>query len=198
MDYASSDETLVQMARKGDRNAFDELFRRYKKAILNFVHRYIGNKETAEEVTQEVFVNVYKNLRIFDPKRKFSVWVYTIARNLAKNALRDKRYFKDVSLEESVAAADETIKLKDMIVDPNPQPDAVAEDEELAKEAQKILKSMPPKLREVVTLCSIQGLTEEEAARILGCSVASVSIRLNRAKEAFIRRLGIDLRQFRG
>ena len=98
---SSSEESLLLEAKKGDRAAFDVLYNKYKRPILNFVYRLIGNKETAEEVTQEMFIKAYKNLDIFDPKRKFSSWIYTIARNLAKNALRDKRYFRNVSLEKT-------------------------------------------------------------------------------------------------
>lgn len=185
------DEILVTKAKEGDIHAFEELFNRYKKAILNFIYRLIGNRETAEEVAQEVFLKAYNNLDIFDPERKFSTWLYTIARNLAKNAIRDRRYFRDVSLEESVIGEDEVIKLKDVIADPNARPDLIAQDEELAEEAQKILDSLPLEYKEVITLCSIQGLTYSEAAKIIGCSIASVSVRLNKAKALFMKRLGI-------
>ena len=187
-----SDEVLAGAAQGGDNSAFDELFNRYKKPILNFIYRLIGNRETAEEVTQEVLVKVYMNIKVFDPDRKFSTWVYTIARNLAKNSLRDKRYFRDVSLEHVVAEDEETVRLKDVIADPGRSPDVVAQDEELANEAQKVLDSLPLEYREVVTLCSIQGLTYKEAAEVVGCSAAMVMIRLNKAKALFMKRLGIE------
>lgn len=186
-----SDELLAKKAKEGDMNAFEELFNRYKKAILNFIYRLIGNKETAEEVAQETFLKAYNNLDIFDPDRKFSTWVYTIARNLAKNAIRDKRYFRDVSLEKAVFEEEEIVRLKDIIADPKAGPDTIAEDEELAAEAQKVLDSMPLKYKEVITLCSIQGLTYKEAAAILGCSIASISMRLDEARIFFIKKLGI-------
>jgi len=185
-----SDEILAKRAGEGDLGAFEELFRRYKKPILNFIYRLIGNRETAEEVTIEVFVKAYNNLDIFDPERKFSIWIYTIARNLSKNALRDKRYFRDVSLEEAFSSKDKVIKLKDMIADPNALPDAIAQDNELAEEAQKILDSMPVKYKEVITLCSMQGLPYQEVAAILGISITSVSVRLNEAKNLFMKKLG--------
>lgn len=189
-----SDEILVKMAKEGDVHAFEELFNRHKKPILNFIYRLIGNRETAEEVTQEVFIKAYNNLDIFDPKRNFLPWLYTIARNLAKNALRDRKYFRDVSLEETIAEDDEALKLKDVIADSSMRPDLIAQDEELAKKAQEILGSLPLKYKEVVTLCSIQGLSYEEASKIIGCSIATVSIRLNRAKIMFMKMLGIDVK----
>jgi RNA polymerase sigma-70 factor (ECF subfamily) len=187
-----SDEILANLAKEGDMRAFEELFSRYKKPILNFIYRLIGNKETSEEVSLEVFMKVYANLSIYDPERKFSTWIYTIARNLAKNALRDKKYFKDMSFEETVSGGDEPLKLKDLIADPNARPDLAAQDEELNAEAQKVLDSLPAEYREVITLCSIQGLTQEEASKIIGCSIATISLRLEKAKEIFINRLGLD------
>ncbi|MBN1354401.1 MAG: RNA polymerase sigma factor, partial [Candidatus Omnitrophica bacterium] len=103
-----SDEKLASMAKEGQRYAFEELFNRYKKPILNFIYRLIGQRETAEEVTQEVFIKIYNNLDMFIPDRKFTPWLYTIARNLAKNALRDRKYFRDVSLEQAVSEGEKT------------------------------------------------------------------------------------------
>jgi len=190
-----SDEILAGMAKGGDTKAFEELFTRYKKPILNFIYRLIGNRETAEEVAQEVFVNVYKNLDIFDPERKFSSWIYTIARNLSKNALRDRRYFRDIPLEKTIFKGDRDIKLKDVISDPGASPDLIAENEELSAEAQKVLSSLPLEQREVIALCSIQGLTQKEAAEILRCSAATVGIRLNKAKVSFMKKLGIKIKE---
>jgi len=187
-----SDEILAVKAKEGDRTAFEELFKRYKKPILNFIYRLIGSRETAEEVAQEVFIKVYNNLDIFDATKRFASWLYTIARNLAKNAIRDKRYFRDVSLEQPISGQDEYIELKDVIADTSAQPDAIAQDEELAEQAQKVLNTLPLEYREVITLCSIQGLTYEEAAKIIGCSVATVSVRLSKAKILFMKKLGIE------
>lgn len=188
----ASDEILARMAKEGDTKAFEELFARYKRPILNFIYRLIGNKETAEEVAQEVFIKAYKNLDIFDPSRRFSPWLYTIARNLAKNALRDRKYFRDISLEKTISAEDRIIRLKDVIADPKASPDLIAEDKELAETAQKVLDSLPLKYREIITLCSVQGLTYKEAAAILGCSPATVGTRLNKAKILFMKKLGIE------
>lgn len=187
-----SDEVLAKMAKEGDASAFEELFARYKKPILNFIYRMIGNRETAEEVAQEVFMKAYNNIYIFDPDKKFSTWLYTIARNLAKNSLRDRKYFRDLSLDQEVFGKDENITLKDVIRDPSRTPSEIAQDEELSREAQKVLDSLPLKYKEVITLCSIQGLTYKEAGAILGVSTASVSMMLSQAKALFMKRLGIE------
>lgn len=193
-----SDEILAQKAREGDTKAFEALFDRYKKQLLNFIYRLIGNRETAEEVAQEVFMKVYTNLGVFDPNRKFITWIYTIARNLAKNSIRDKKYFSAKSLEEAIVLGDDSMHLKDVIADTAVGPDRIVQDEELAQEAQRVLDEMPVKYKEVVTLCSIQGLTYSEAADILKCSIATISIRLEDAKLLFMKKLGLDMPRQKG
>jgi len=96
------DDILAKAAKEGDVQAFEKLFGRYKMSILNYVYRMVGNREIAEDVTQDAFIRAYKGLHMFNPKMKFTSWLYTIARNLAKNALRDKKYFRDVSLDTTL------------------------------------------------------------------------------------------------
>lgn len=187
-----SDEVLAAMAKGGDVAAFEKLFYRHRKPILNFIYRLIGSKETAEDVAQDVFIKGYKNLYLYDPKRKFSTWLYTIARNQAKNALRDRKYFRDTSLDMAIGGQDGKLTLKDLISDPGADPAMIAESEELERQAQKVIDSLPIEYKEVITLCSIQGLTYNEAAEIIGCSAPNISIRLKKAKELFIKRLGIN------
>lgn len=188
-----SDEVLASRAKDGDTGAFEELFERYKRPIVNFIYRMIGSRETAEEVAIEVFMKVYNNLVIFDANKKFNTWIYTIARNLAKNSLRDRKYFADRSLEEEIPAGEDHLHLKDVIADPGAGPDVVAQDDELAEQAQKVIDGMPLKYKEVVTLCSIQGMPYKDAAAILGCSIASVALRLEEAKSLFMEKLGLDI-----
>ncbi len=188
----SSDEVVAKRAQEGDMPAFEELYGRYRNAILNFIYRMIGNRQTAEEVAQEVFIKVYVNLRVFDTAKSFATWIYTIARNLAKNSLRDKKYFRNMSLEENISGTDEIMKLKDVIADTAPGPETIAEDADLAEEAQRVLNLLPEEYREVIALCSIQGLSYKEAAAILECSAATISVRLNEAKELFMKKLGMN------
>jgi len=192
MTERPSDEILAASAKEGDTGAFEELFHRHKRAVLNFIYRLIGNRETAEEVTQDVFMKAFRNLYLYDTKKKFLTWLYAIARNQTKNAIRDRKYFRDISLETPVAKKDGSIALKDVIADPGANPVEEAQLGELENEAQKVLDSMPLEYKEVITLCSIQELTYEEAAGILGCSTAMVAVRLNKAKEMFMKKLGID------
>src|SRR6188768_3496029 len=81
---------LVARHLSGDARAFGEIVGRYHGRLLNFTHRMIGDRERAEDLVQEAFIRVSRHLHRFDPSKKFSTWVYTIASNLAKNELRNR------------------------------------------------------------------------------------------------------------
>ncbi|MDD5440504.1 MAG: sigma-70 family RNA polymerase sigma factor [Candidatus Omnitrophica bacterium] len=191
MDHYS-DEELAAKARGGEAGAFEELFHRHKRSLLNFIYRMVGNRETAEEVCHDAFIKAYKNLDIFEVDKKFSTWLYVIARNLARNAIRDRKYFRDISMDKEIVTDRESVSLKDMLADDHLRPDRIAQEEELAREAQVVLNSLPSEFREVITLCSIQGLSCKEAADIIRCSIATVSLRLEKAKRLFLKKLGIS------
>ena len=84
------DAALVAEYLEGRRHAFHELAERYHTRLLNFIYRTIGDRDRAEDLVQETFVRVYRHLHRFDPTKKFSTWIYTIASNLAKNELRNR------------------------------------------------------------------------------------------------------------
>ena len=81
---------LVAACLAGDARAFEELVTRYHGRLIAFVNRMIGDRERAEDLVQEAFIRVYRHLHRFDPTKKFSTWIYTIASNLAKNELRNR------------------------------------------------------------------------------------------------------------
>src|SRR5213595_2985553 len=84
------DGQIVMRHLTGESQAFGTLVDRYQTRLLNFVYRTVGDRERAEDLVQEVFIRVYRHLHRFDPQKKFSTWIYTIASNLAKNELRNR------------------------------------------------------------------------------------------------------------
>ena len=82
---------LVAAHLAGDARAFQELVVRYRSRLLNFISRMIGDRERAEDLVQEAFLRVHRHLHRFDESKQFSTWIYTIATNLAKNELRNRR-----------------------------------------------------------------------------------------------------------
>ncbi|MCM8797900.1 MAG: sigma-70 family RNA polymerase sigma factor [Candidatus Omnitrophica bacterium] len=176
------DEELLLKAKEKDNEAFQELHRRYRKKILNYVYRLLGRYELAEETTQETFVRVYLNLERCTAEN-IAGWIYTIARNLAMNELKKLKQEQTVSLEETIFDGEgKKILLIDALADEKTvEPDARRK--ELENRIQGAINSLPIKYREVIVLCGIQELSYEEAARILNCSVRNVAVRLFRARK---------------
>jgi len=86
-----SDEALMVRLMEGEAAAFDLLYQRYAPRIRTFVYRFIGNRESAEDVTQEIFLKVYRNPRAFDPRKRFLTWIFAVARNASIDHLRLKK-----------------------------------------------------------------------------------------------------------
>ena len=91
MPATPENAALIGAYLEGDSRAFDQLFGRYATRLVNFVNRMIGDRDRAEDLVQEAFVRVHRHLPRFDRSRQFSTWIYTIASNLAKNELRNRR-----------------------------------------------------------------------------------------------------------
>src|SRR5688500_10783635 len=79
--FQESDEMLMVRLKDGDRAAFDRLYERYEGRIRSFVFRFVGDREAAEDLTQEIFLKLYRNPRAFDPRGRFVTWIFAVARN---------------------------------------------------------------------------------------------------------------------
>ena len=97
-----NDENLVEIVRNKNREFFSEIVTRYQNKIYSYISRLTGNRDEAEDLTQEVFIKVYQNLHGFDVKRKFSSWIYRIAHNESVNFIKKKSYFKILWLDSKI------------------------------------------------------------------------------------------------
>jgi RNA polymerase sigma-70 factor (ECF subfamily) len=184
--YLSFDEAdIVLRAKSGSREAFDELYNKYKRPILNYIYRFIGNRAQAEELTQEVFVRAYMNIGRFEPRAKFSSWLYRIASNLSKNFIRHAQYEKRAEPlgTESYDGSEEESSLIDNIEDRARRPDETLQTNEAQRLVQEAINKLPVHLKDALILCDIDGLSYEEAARIMRCRPMTVGSRLSRARE---------------
>ncbi|MFH1038699.1 MAG: sigma-70 family RNA polymerase sigma factor [PVC group bacterium] len=187
-----SDSVLVARFQfDGETEAFNILHRRYRTRILNYLYRYLRNYHRAEELTQETFIRVYRNLPGFKMTGKVSSWIYTIATNLARMEVRKKK-LGEVSSSGLFTKEGEEINLLDSIPNHTKRPDRVAQAREIEMRVQKTIAAMPEKYREVFILCAIQGLSHEEAATTLHLRMGTAWSRLHRARKIFARELGIN------
>jgi len=175
-----SDEQLMLNAGQGDRNAFDELVRRYSSRMVNVAYQVLGDRELAEDVAQETFLRAYKSAARYRQISKFSTWLYTIALNLCRNELR-RRKFKTYSLE-GMAERDEDSKIRIDIPDEKTQPDLDMERKEAGTLVRQAVEKLPEKFKTPLVLRDIQELTYEEISEILNLPEGTVKSRINRGR----------------
>jgi len=176
-----SDKELIEKAKKKDKQAFTVLFDRYKDKILAYLTGYIGNRELAKDVTIETFMKAYKNLHTYREIGSFSSWLYTIATNGAKKEFRRKMRHKEVSIDKPLGT-DEKITLGELIEDNRNRPDFAAKAADLKQFIYQMLSKLDEKYKKVIILCDLQGLSYEEAGKILKCNPITIGTRVRRAR----------------
>jgi RNA polymerase sigma-70 factor (ECF subfamily) len=166
---------LIQKAQTGDEAAFRELVERYQRRTYWIAHNMVGNYEAAQDISQDAFVRVFRNLQRFDTKKNFYTWLYQIVVNLCIDHLRKESHKRAADLDEVGGVQDEEHK----------QPLQATERTEVRGRVQKTLNRLPPKYKAVLTLRDIQGFSCEEISQIVGCTNATVRWRLHRARNLF-------------
>ena len=179
-----SDETLIERFQHGDLYAFDLIVKRYKNQLLNFIYRFLGNQEEAEDLVQETFLRVYKNRRAYRKVAKFSTWIYTIAGNLAKTELRKRRRRKIFSITD-LGYEEKDYEICDNAFSPEEQVNCLITEEIVQKE----IETLSPKFREVIILRDIQELSYEEISKIVRIPLGTVKSRVNRGRLKLQERL---------
>ncbi len=186
VDYHSlEDEVLIERFQNGDIRAFDEIVRRYKDPLLNFVYRFLGNRTESEDIVQETFLRVFKNKHAYRKVAKFSTWIYTIAGNLAKTELR-KRKKRNLFSISDIGYEDKDYEISDESLSPEKEVNSTMYDEIIQKEIQ----NLSPKFREVIILRDVQELSYEEISKIIKIPIGTVKSRVNRARLRLQERLG--------
>lgn len=157
--------------------------KRYGNRIINYIYRIIGDRARAEDLLQDTFIRVYRNIHRFDQSRKFSTWLYTIATNLAKNELRNTGrsplfYFQDFFFRKDDQQMFEA-------ADSAGRPDDNLYRKQLGELVAKAVEKLPERHKLIFTLRETEGKSYAEIAEILGCNIGTVKSRLNRARARF-------------
>lgn len=179
-----SDNELVERYLAGESRRFQELVVRYQSRMVNFIQRSIGDRDRAEDLAQEVFIRVYRHLKRFDPEKKFSTWIYTIASNLAKNELRNRARNPLVLFQTLTSSWDDDHRPL-QFEDSSMRPDDLYRKRRLQELVEEAADRLPLHHREVFILREIEGKTYEEIAEITGTQLGTVKSRLNRARNRF-------------
>jgi len=189
----ATDEMLMVRYQRGDRDAFAELVRRYKTPVFNFVLRHIRHSNTAEDVTQDVFLRVVQNAAEFKHEARFSTWLYTIARNLCVDQLRKLSHRRHPSLDQP-ASSEDTRPMIENVADAHPR--ASVERSAVSGEVQgkivEAIEALPEEQREVFLLREVANLPFKEIADITGVGENTVKSRMRYALD----RLQLALSEF--
>lgn len=183
----TSDEDLMQRFQEGDAAAFETLFMRYKTQIFAFLLRQCGDRETASDLSQEVFTRLIRSARSFQYQSKFSTWIYTIARNAAVDNARRARHRAHASLEDTHNP--DSMRLGDRLAHNGPTPDRSAVAERLRGELAAAIETLPAEQREVFLLREYHGMPFQEISAVVGAKVGTVKSRMRYALEALRREL---------
>ncbi|HUK26062.1 MAG TPA: sigma-70 family RNA polymerase sigma factor [Terriglobales bacterium] len=184
---ATEEQVLVQAAKNGDLQAFEELVRRYDRNVFRIAQHITHNREDAEDVVQDAFLKAYENLNQFQGQSKFYTWLVRIAVNEALMKLRRMRPGRTVSLDEDVKTEDDTLPRE--VADWSPNPEQQYSQAELRDILTRTIQGLPPSFRTVFVLRDVEGLSTEETAEALELSVPAVKSRLLRARLQLRERL---------
>jgi RNA polymerase sigma-70 factor (ECF subfamily) len=171
----ADDEALIEQFKKGDLSAFDELMSKYSRKIRYLAYRMTNNYEDAEDITQEVFVRVFKALPTWKPRASFYTWLRTIALNLCIDHHRTRIRRQTQPLESKDGF------VMNIPADSSNDPLRRTEAEELRRRILLATEKLSPRQRKAFMLVSYGGLSLKEAAEIMGCAVGTIKAHLNRA-----------------
>ena len=168
---------LIEQSIKGDQAAFAELVRHYTPQIYNFAYRLCGNAQTAEDITQETFIKVWKNIKKADPSRGFRAWIFTIARNTTTDFLRKKKSIPFSNLGN----ADEDFNFEDVLESETEHVEKSLGNIEDAEYFKTLLGKIPNDYQEVLAMYYQNDMTFEEISKVLNKSINTVKSQHRRA-----------------
>jgi RNA polymerase sigma factor (sigma-70 family) len=176
----ASDYQLVERFLAGERDAFAEIFARYKKLVYNTIYNFMGESSEVNDLFQEAFLKIYKSLARYNPEYRFSTWTIRITTNVCLDRLRQAR--------PEHAAMDDIEEVGDDRLDPEGQCLA----RERTERVRKALRELPEEYRTPVILFHQQGLSYEAMVEVLGQPMSIIKNRLYRARLMLRDRLGPD------
>ncbi len=181
----AEDASLVLRAQAGDTQAFEELVRRYRNEVFALAYHFVRERETAWDLAQEVFIKAYRSLKRFRGEASFKTWLMRITANQSKDHLK-KRRIKTTSFDEAIGSAEAPSAVA--------TPDKQLAAKELGESIQEAVDSLPPKHRTAFVLREYEGLSYEEMAQVMQCSLGTVMSRLHHARKKMqhaLRRMGV-------
>lgn len=179
----TDEDLLLAYQDGGGQPAFDELVRRYERELYNYLRRYLGDEQLAEDTFQLTFLQVHLKCDQFEPGRKVRPWLYAVATNQAIDIQRRNRRHRMMSLDRRTGDREDrdSASLVEMLDSKAPGPAARFDSAEQGEVVRGAVDGLPESLRQVVMLVYYQGLKYREAAEVLSIPVGTVKSRLHAA-----------------
>lgn len=176
-----SDEELIKLFQRGEEQAFTMLVRRFKDPLTNYVYRFLGEIDRANDVVQETFLRLYHYRHAYSRDAKFATWLYKIASNITKTELR-REYLQRRYVVQGISSDNDEEWQSWDILDTDMPPDTQVDTSMKMRLVQKALMQISPTYREVVILRDIQQMSYEEITDITGLGLGTVKSRINRGR----------------
>lgn len=184
-----SDAELLKAYREGQEWAFHELVDRYKNSLYAFLRRFLTQQELVEDVFQETFLQLFTSQDSFDPRRPLRPWLFTIAANKAKDALRKIQREASTSMGVIADAGEVSIdEVVNILKSYDTTPEEQASKDETARRVRQIISEMPENLRGILILAYFEQFSYKHMAEILGIPIGTVKSRLHTAVLHFMKK----------
>jgi RNA polymerase sigma-70 factor, ECF subfamily len=183
------DAALMLRVKQGDTAAFEELVERYKQPVLNLLYRTLRDATEAEDLAQNVFVQVYKFADRYRVEAKFSTWLFTIARNLCLNEIRRRSRHPAESLDAVIETSEESACPRQFEDKRNISAQETLMQDELVSKVEEALGALPENQRTAILLFKEKEMSYEEISEILGCSLSATKSLIHRGRETLKQKL---------
>ena len=187
------DEALVRRCQEGDQEAFRTLVTRYHGRVFHLIHGLVGDRDDADDLAQEVFIKAFRALSRFERRAQFYTWLYRIAVNQCLDWLKTRGRSVETPLGRLSLTRADTLAAKS-----SAGADSETHQHELGRALEKALTTLSPDYRAALTLREEEGLTYEEIAEVMGCSVGTVKSRLFRGRLLLQRALADIYEDWKG
>lgn len=190
----SAEDLLIKRAQSGDIAAFEALIEAYEQKVFHIAYRMAGNLDDAADMAQEILLKIFRNVGKFKGESKFSTWVYRVATNTCLDELKKAKRKATYSLDEEFETGEGQLGVE--VADTAPTPEQRVEGQEIRDAITEAISRLSEEHRQIIILRDINGLTYEEVADILDCSLGTVKSRISRAREQLRKILSQDRELF--
>lgn len=172
------EKELIRQAKSGNLKAYEEIIGLYEKKVFSTIYYMVKNDNEVEDIAQEVFIKIYKNLGNFKEESSLYTWIYRITVNVCIDEFKKRK--KVVYLDEKIDTKDGEVELQ--LSDDSKSPTDIAEDNDLKDKLEKCIKKLPESQRMMIILRDIKGFTYMEIAEIMKMNLGTVKSKINRAR----------------